>query len=91
MGAKNLSERNICAKFITPAIKKAGWDVATQIRKEFPLTKGKVIFREKLHTRAKRKHAEGYKPYSRSKPLTIAEFDFEKAWWDGAERTGGTA
>ncbi|UCZ55555.1 type I restriction-modification system subunit M [Desulfurispirillum indicum] len=33
-------------------------------------------------------YPEGYKSYSRSKPLTIAEFDREKAWWGGAERTG---
>lgn len=26
-------------------------------------------------------YPEGYKSYSRSKPLTIAEFDREKAWW----------
>jgi type I restriction enzyme M protein len=26
-------------------------------------------------------YPEGYKSYSRSKPLTIAEFDAEKAWW----------
>jgi type I restriction enzyme M protein len=26
--------------------------------------------------------------YSRSKPLTIAEFDLEKAWWGGASRRG---
>jgi len=30
----------------------------------------------------------GYKSYSRSKPLTIGEFDREKGWWGGAERTG---
>lgn len=31
-------------------------------------------------------YPEGYKSYSRSKPLTIAEFDLEKSWWGGAER-----
>lgn len=30
----------------------------------------------------------GYKSYSRSKPLTIAEFDLEKKWWGGAARKG---
>ena len=35
-------------------------------------------------------YPEGYKSYSRSKPLTIAEFDLEKAWWGGAERRGRT-
>jgi len=31
-------------------------------------------------------YPEGYKSYSRSKPLTIAEFDREKTWWGGRER-----
>lgn len=31
-------------------------------------------------------YPEGYKSYSRSKPLTIGEFDLEKIWWGGAER-----
>ena len=31
---KSLSERDICTKFITPAIQKAGWDVTSQIREE---------------------------------------------------------
>lgn len=30
----------------------------------------------------------GYKSYSRSKPLTIQEFEREKAWWGGPERKG---
>lgn len=30
----------------------------------------------------------GYKSYSRSKPLTIAEFDLEKKWWGGSTRKG---
>ena len=33
-------------------------------------------------------YPEGYKSYSRSKPLTIGEFDREKSWWGGAERKG---
>ncbi len=30
----------------------------------------------------------GYKSYSRSKPLTIQEFDREKEWWGGSARKG---
>ncbi|MGF6813624.1 type I restriction enzyme M protein [Paraburkholderia atlantica] len=30
----------------------------------------------------------GYKSYSRSKPLTIAEFDLEKEWWGDKSRKG---
>ncbi len=33
----------------------------------------------------------GYKAYSRTRPLTIQEFDREKAWWGGAEREGRKA
>jgi type I restriction enzyme R subunit len=29
---KSLSERDICTKFITPAVEQAGWDVLSQIR-----------------------------------------------------------
>jgi len=33
-------------------------------------------------------YPDGYKSYSRSKPLTIQEFDREQSWWGGAERNG---
>src|SRR5665213_1695992 len=62
---KQFSERDICTKFITPALEQAGWDIGTQIREEFPLTKGRVIVRGKLHTRAQHKRADYvlfYKP-----------------------------
>jgi len=36
-------------------------------------------------------YPEGYKSYSRGKPLTIAEFDLEKKWWGGAQRKGRKA
>ena len=31
-------------------------------------------------------YPDGYKSYSRSKPLDIKEFDLEKAWWGGHDR-----
>jgi type I restriction enzyme M protein len=33
-------------------------------------------------------YPDGYKSYSRGKPLTIEEFDLEKKWWGGATRKG---
>lgn len=36
-------------------------------------------------------YPDGYKSYSRSKPLTIQEFDLEKKWWGGASRKGRKA
>ena len=32
-------------------------------------------------------YPEGYKSYSRSKPLTIAEFELEKKWWNKRKET----
>ena len=43
-----LSERDICTKFITPALLQAGWDLHTQIREEVTFTAGRVIVRGKL-------------------------------------------
>ncbi|MCP5485094.1 MAG: hypothetical protein H7A22_06140 [Spirochaetales bacterium] len=38
-----LSERDICTKYITPAIVQAGWDVDLQVREEVTFTKGRMI------------------------------------------------
>ena len=45
MEKKQLSERDICSKYITPAIIGAGWDLHSQIREEVFFTKGRVIVR----------------------------------------------
>jgi type I restriction enzyme R subunit len=52
---KDLSESDIKAKFITPAIVDAGWDEMTQIRREVTLTPGPVIVRGNLSSRNKKK------------------------------------
>lgn len=36
-------------------------------------------------------YPQGYKTYSRSRPLTISEFDIEKNWWGGPTRAGRKA
>ncbi len=51
MNQKDLSERDICTKFITPALTQAGWDVMSHIRQEVSCTKGRIIVRGKLVTR----------------------------------------
>ena len=38
-----LSEDDVSVKFITPAVVKAGWDEATQIRRQVSFTKGRII------------------------------------------------
>lgn len=39
---KNLSERDICTKYITPAIEKGGWDLKRQVREEVSFTAGSL-------------------------------------------------
>ncbi len=51
MNKKDLSERDICTKCITPALTQAGWDVMAHIREEVSCTKDRIIVRGKLVTR----------------------------------------
>ena len=69
MNKKNLNERDICTKFITPALRKAGWDEMTQIREEFTFTKGRIIVRGKLVSRGKAKRADYVLSYKPTSPL----------------------
>ena len=43
MDKKLLNERDICTKFITPALRHAGWDEISQMREEVRFTKGRII------------------------------------------------
>ncbi len=54
---KSLSEADICAKFITPAVIVAGWTEA-RIRREVYLTDGRIIVRGKVVSRGARKFAD---------------------------------
>ncbi|MFB2857879.1 EcoAI/FtnUII family type I restriction enzme subunit R [Aeromonas hydrophila] len=58
MDKKLLSERDICTKFITPAIQQAGWQ-QHQFREEVNLTDGRVIVRGNLASRVKNPEAKG--------------------------------
>jgi len=70
---KELTERDICTKYITPALERAGWDIATQIREEFPLTKGRIIVRGKLHTRAHHKRTDYVLFHKPNIPIAVIE------------------
>lgn len=73
MDKRSLSERDICTKYITPALERVGWNILTQIREEFPLTKGRIIIRGKLHTRARHKRADYVLFYKPGIPIAIIE------------------
>lgn len=73
MDKKSLSERDICTKFITPAIVKAGWDKNLQIREEVSFTAGKIIVRGKLVSRSKQKRADYILYYKNNIPIAVVE------------------
>jgi type I restriction enzyme R subunit len=73
MNKQGLSERDICTKFITPALRQAGWDLVTQIREEVSFTKGRIIVRGKLVSRGKGKRADYILSVKPNIPLAIIE------------------
>ncbi len=73
MNKKSLSERDICTKYITPAIEKAGWDKETQLLEEVTFTDGKIYVRGKLTARGNRKRADYILYYKPNIPIAIIE------------------
>lgn len=73
MNKKDLSERDICTKFINPAIQKAGWDLNKQVREEVSFTDGRIIVQGKIHTRGKRKRADIILYHKNNEPIAIIE------------------
>uniref|UniRef100_UPI00404748E4 EcoAI/FtnUII family type I restriction enzme subunit R n=1 Tax=Roseivirga sp. TaxID=1964215 RepID=UPI00404748E4 len=73
MNKKTLSERDICTKFITPAIEKSGWDKLTQLLEEVSFTDGKIYVRGKLTARGARKRSDYILYYKPNIPIAIVE------------------
>lgn len=73
MDKRALTERDICTKFILPAIKRAGWDEMAQVREEVFFTKGRIIVRGKLVTRGKAKKADFVLYYKPNIPIALIE------------------
>lgn len=73
MDKRSLTERDICTKFILPAVKRAGWDEMLQVREEVFFTKGRIIVRGKLVTRGKAKKADFILYYKPNIPIALIE------------------
>ncbi len=69
---KELSERDICTKFITPAIRQANW-IERQIREEVKLTDGRIIVKGSSTSRGKPKRADYILSYKPNLPLAVVE------------------
>lgn len=72
MNKKQLSEQDICYRYITPAIEDAGWK-KNQIRMEYFFTDGPVIVRGNMYTRGKAKKADYLLSYKMNMPVAVVE------------------
>jgi len=55
---KDLSERDICTKYIIPALQKAGWNIEKQVREEVLFTDGRIYVKGQKTKRGERKRAD---------------------------------
>ena len=54
---KELSERDICTKYINPALEQAGWDMQKQVREEVAFTDGRIYVKGCLTSSGNQKRA----------------------------------
>ena len=73
MSREKLSERDICTKFITPSITKAGWNLQQQIREEVTFTAGRINVRGKTVSRGEKKRADYILYYKNNFPIALIE------------------
>ena len=73
MNKKELSERDICTKFITPSIVKAGWNIESQVREEVYFTDGRIYVRGNSAARGKRKFADYILYHRPNIPVAVIE------------------
>ncbi|MDE0257526.1 MAG: DEAD/DEAH box helicase family protein [Gammaproteobacteria bacterium] len=73
MDKRSLTERDICTKFITPALRAAGWDEISQLREEVTFTAGRIVVRGRLVARRKRKRADYVLYVKPNIPIAVIE------------------
>jgi type I restriction enzyme R subunit len=70
---KDLSERDIITHFVIPAIKKAGWNIDTQVREEVAFTAGRIIVNGNKTSRGQLKRADVILYYKPNIPVAVIE------------------
>jgi type I restriction enzyme R subunit len=70
---KDLSERDICTQFIVPALRKAGWDIARQVREEVFFTDGRIFVKGNRTARGERKRADIILYHKPNIPVAVIE------------------
>lgn len=73
MSKQAYSERDICTKFITPAVKQAGWNLHSQVREEYPVSDGRIMVRGRIHSRARPRRADYVLSFQMNQPIAVIE------------------
>jgi type I restriction enzyme R subunit len=72
MSKKDLSETDICDRYITPALYDAGWK-KSQIRREYTFTDGQMIVRGQMTARGAQKRADYLLFHHSNQPIAVIE------------------
>ena len=70
---KELTERDICTKYITPALASSGWDIQIQIREEVSFTAGRIFVHGTKVKRGDAQRADYVLYYKPSMPIAVIE------------------
>ncbi len=85
-------ERDVCTKYITPALDSAGWDVQSQIREEVTFTAGRIIVKGTKTRRGESKRADYILYHKPNIPIAVIEAkDNNHSVGDGMQQALGYA
>ncbi len=73
MSKSELSEQDICSKYILPAVINSGWNLHSQIREQLTFTAGRIIVRGKTIVRGEKKRVDFILYQNNNFPLAIIE------------------
>ncbi|MFH0712593.1 MAG: DEAD/DEAH box helicase family protein [Candidatus Jorgensenbacteria bacterium] len=70
---KELSEQDICSKYILPALTKVGWDLQKQIREQYIFTAGRITVHGKTVSRGEQKRVDFVLFHHGHLPIALVE------------------
>lgn len=70
---RSMTERDICTKFVVPALEGSGWNIMTQVREEYFFTDGRITAKGKTVKRGERKRVDFLLNFKPNLPLAIIE------------------
>lgn len=87
MNKKSLTERDICTKYINPALQNSSWNLETQVREEVTFTDWKILIQGKKISRINKKRADYILYYKNNFPIAVIEAkDNNHSVWAGMQQ-----